>query len=235
MGPIQIVSVDLFNTLLDLSSERHILWQTFLGETSTPTRIEQGWKLTSQTLFNAIDQMNATSKYQSLRTVFQACYTEVFERLQVAFDPEEAAGLLVRHHARSPWFPDAVPCLENIQRSLRVCVASDTDEAMVGEHVREYPFDMSFTSERLRVYKGDVHNRFFEAVVAYYALAPRQIIHVGDSPAEIVAAQRAGLRTCWVNRPGRVWPYEYPPDYEIASLAALVSLVGDGNRNSTGK
>ena len=77
MCPIQIVSVDLFNTLLDLSSERHILWQTFLGETSTPARIQQGWELTSQALFNALDQMNATSKYQSLCTVFQACYTEV--------------------------------------------------------------------------------------------------------------------------------------------------------------
>ena len=41
MPMIQLVSVDLFNTLVDLSTGRHTLWQTFLGETSTPARIEQ--------------------------------------------------------------------------------------------------------------------------------------------------------------------------------------------------
>jgi FMN phosphatase YigB (HAD superfamily) len=64
---------------------------------------------------------------------------------------------------------------------------------MVGRHVRQYPFDMSFTSERLRVYKGDAQNRFFEVIVAHYALLPCQIFHVGDAPAEIIAAQQAGL------------------------------------------
>ena len=35
MQAIQLVSVDLFDTLVDVSTGRHALWQTFLGETST--------------------------------------------------------------------------------------------------------------------------------------------------------------------------------------------------------
>src|SRR6266702_3339368 len=213
MHAIQLVSVDLFDTLVDVSTGRHALWQTFLGETSTPTRVEQAWALTNQVLFTALDQLNTTATYQSLHAVLQACYAEVFARLQVPFDPEEAARVAARYHAQRPWFPEAVPWLEGMRRRYRLCVASDADEAMVGEHVRQYPFDRCFTSERLRVYKGDAQNRFFGAIVRHYALAPGQMLHVGDTPAEIVAAQRVGLQTCWVNRQGRTWPYERSPAY----------------------
>ena len=166
------------------------------------------------------------ARYQSLHTVFQACYTAVFAHLQVPFDPAEAARVATHYHAQRPWFPDAVPCLEAVRCRYGLCLASDADEAMLGEHVRQYPFDMCFTSERLQVYKGDAQNRFFEAIARHYALAPGQILHVGDSPGEIVAAQRVGLQTCWVNRRGHSWPYEHPPAYEVASLDALVWLLG---------
>jgi 2-haloalkanoic acid dehalogenase type II len=226
MHAIQLVSVDLFDTLVDVSTGRHTLWQTFLGETSTPTRVEQAWALTNQVLFAALDQLNTTATYQALHAVLQASYTEVFARLQVAYDPGEAAWVAIRYHAQRPWFPDAVPWLEGVRRRYRLCVASDADEAMLGEHVRQYPFDMCFTSERLRVYKGDAQHRFFGAIVRHYALAPGQMLHVGDSPGEIVAAQRVGLQTCWVNRRGHSWPHEHPPAYEVASLEALASLLG---------
>jgi putative hydrolase of the HAD superfamily len=227
MQAIQLVSVDLFDTLVDLSTGRYALWQTFLGETATPARVEQAWTLTTQMLFTELDQLNATATYRSLHAVLQACYTAVFARLQVSFDPEEAARVATRYHAQRPWFPEAVPWLEGIRRRYRLCMASDADEAMVGEHVRQYPFDRCFTSERLQVYKGDAQHRFFGAIVRHYALAPGQMLHVGDSPGEIVAAQRVGLQTCWVNRSSRSWPYEHPPTYEVASLAALVALLGE--------
>ena len=232
MHAIQLVSVDLFDTLVDVSTGRHALWQTFLGVTSTPARVEQAWTLTNQVFFTALDQLNTTSTYQSLHTMFQACYTEVFARLQVAFDPGEAAREAARYHAQRPWFPEALRCLESVRRRYRLCLSSDTDEAMVGKHVRQYPFDRCFTSERLQVYKGDTRNRFFEAVVRHYALAPCQILHVGDSYTAIVAAQRLGLQTCWVNRTGRSWPHERPPEYEVASLDALVALIGEAKCKS---
>jgi putative hydrolase of the HAD superfamily len=226
MDVIQLVSVDLFNTLVDLSADRHTLWHTFLGETATPARVEQAWALSTDRLFTTLDEINTTARYQSLLTVLQACYTEVFAHLQIPSDPEEAARVATHYHAQRPWFPEAVPWLESMRRRYRLCMASDADEAMVGAHVRQYPFDQCFTSERLRVYKGDTQNRFFAAIVGHYALAPAQMLHVGDTPVEIVAAQRVGLQTCWVNRTGRSWPHARPPMYEVASLEALGALLG---------
>ena len=74
-----------------------------------PARVEQAWTLTNQVLFTSLDQINTTATYQSLHAVLQACYTAVFARLQVTFDPEEAARAAARYHAQRPWFPEAVP------------------------------------------------------------------------------------------------------------------------------
>ena len=232
MRPIQIISVDLFNTLVDMSSGRLALWQAVLGKASTPERIKQVMKWNTQKIFSTLDHMNATSTYLPIRAVYQDCFTEAFERFQIVFDPQEAAEFLLCRHVESPWFPDAVPWLDNMRRSFRVCLSSDTDEAMVGEHIRQYPFDTFFTSEGLEAYKGDAKDRFFEAVVGHYALPPWQIFHVGDSPAEIVAAQRAGLQTCWVNRNCLAWPFEDLPDYEVASLEAIIAIFKDEDQTS---
>jgi FMN phosphatase YigB (HAD superfamily) len=143
--------------------------------------------------------------------------------------------MAARYHAQRPWFPEAVPWLEDIRRRYCLCMASDADEAMVGEHVRQYPFDRCFTSERLRVYKGDAQNRFFRAIVGHYALAPGQMLHVGDTPAEIVAAQRVGLQTCWVNRSGRSWPHgrmEVLHDFAMPmTVSVIAQIVGLPHRD----
>jgi FMN phosphatase YigB (HAD superfamily) len=76
------------------------------------------------------------------------------------------------------------------------------------------------------VYKGDARNRFFRALVRHYGIDPQHVLHAGDSPQEIVAAQRMGLETCWVNRNGRRWPHERAPAYEVTSLEDLVTLLG---------
>jgi putative hydrolase of the HAD superfamily len=227
MHALQLISVALFDTLVDVSTGRHALWQTFLGEPATPARVEQAWTLTNQVLFTALDQLNTTATYPSLHAVLQAGYTAVFARLQVPFDSEEAARVATRYHSQRPWFPEAGPWLEDIRRRSRLCLASDAEEAMVGAHVRQYPFDRGFISERLRVYNGDAQNRFFAAIVRHYACAPGQILHVGDAPGEIVAAQRRGIQTCWVNRSGRAWLHEHPPAYAVASLKDRVVLLGE--------
>ena len=51
-------------------------------------------------------------------------------------------------------------------------------------------------------------------------------MHVGDDPMRDVAGAAAmGLRTVWMNPVGHAWPHETPPDAEIRSIDALVSVI----------
>lgn len=65
--------------------------------------------------------------------------------------------------------------------------------------------------------------RTFASVAEALGCGPGQILYVGDDPrVDVVGAREAGLRTAWMNRPGREWPADLPPaDLEVRACAEL--------------
>jgi putative hydrolase of the HAD superfamily len=72
----------------------------------------------------------------------------------------------------------------------------------------------------------------FHAACARFAVPPHEVLHVGDDIAmDVLGAQHAGLRSCWINRPDasgavQAWPrHERRPDLEFTSLAGLADWL----------
>jgi HAD superfamily hydrolase (TIGR01549 family) len=72
----------------------------------------------------------------------------------------------------------------------------------------------------------------FHAACAQLGCNPIQVLHVGDDvELDVVGAAKAGLRTCWINRPDavgriRAWPRDdVRPDLEFATLTALADWL----------
>lgn len=72
----------------------------------------------------------------------------------------------------------------------------------------------------------------FHAACERLELAPAQVLHVGDDiEMDVVGAHRAGLRTCWINRPDadgrrRDWPHaDVEPDLAFPDLSALADWL----------
>ena len=72
----------------------------------------------------------------------------------------------------------------------------------------------------------------FHAACAQLGCEPAQVLHVGDDiEMDVLGAHHAGLRSCWINRPGcdgahREWPHaDVRPDLEVPSLAALADWL----------
>ena len=67
---------------------------------------------------------------------------------------------------------------------------------------------------------------FLEAVNRA-GVGAKETLHVGDHPeTDIVGAQRAGLRTAWVNRSGDDWPgHISPPDAIVSTIAELLAVL----------
>lgn len=67
----------------------------------------------------------------------------------------------------------------------------------------------------------------FLATCARLGVAPAAVLHVGDDPLlDVVGAQRAGLRSCWINRRDEAWPADLPrPELEFATLSGLADWL----------
>lgn len=67
----------------------------------------------------------------------------------------------------------------------------------------------------------------FHATVQRLGLNAHEVLHIGDDPLlDIVGAQRAGLRSCWINRRNESWPEMYPaPDLEFSCLHSLADYL----------
>lgn len=72
----------------------------------------------------------------------------------------------------------------------------------------------------------------FHAACTRLDSPPSRVLHVGDDTrTDVLGAHRAGLRTCWINRPdasgaARRWPHtEIRPDLEFPTLTALADWL----------
>ena len=227
MTEFRVVSIDMFGTLVDIDSIRHIVWRTFLKDGYTAELAEEYWSRVGDLLFQLIDdQIIKERPYVSLKAMFEAMYSRFFSEIGLDFDPKEAARVLAHQHPFSTPHDDAVPFLDSVGREYPICLASDTDEDMLGSLVELHPFDKVVTSERIGSYKASADRRFFSEIIDHYGVRPEHIIHIGDSSYDILGAGEAGITTCWLNRNNRVWSHGIEPDYEVTSLLEAASVLG---------
>jgi putative hydrolase of the HAD superfamily len=67
----------------------------------------------------------------------------------------------------------------------------------------------------------------FAMLLASAGVTAAQVLHVGDDPlADVVGAQRAGIRAVWLDRGAREWPLDYArPAGTVTTLTDLDALL----------
>ena len=119
-------------------------------------------------------------------------------------------------------FDDALPCLQALGQSCMLGVVSNGSS---------YPsqcglpdvFRFQVFSQQLGFEKPDP--RLFGHALSLAGCAPDELLHVGDSLQEdVLGANRAGVRSAWLNRSGLIGDASIRADYGVSSLLALPSL-----------
>jgi len=237
MTGFSVVSIDMFGTLVDIDSIKHIVWRTFLKDEYTAELADEYWNRLGDLLFQLIDDHVIEERpYVPLKVILETMYSRFFSEIGLDFDPKEAAAVLTRQYPFSTPYSDTIPFLDSVGREYPICLASDTDEDMLGSLVQLHPFDKIVISERIESYKASADRRFFSEIIDHYGIRPEHVIHIGDSSYDIMGAGTAGIATCWLNRNNRVWSHDIEPDYEVTSLFEAASLLGinTDSENSVG-
>ncbi len=227
MEQIAVVSVDLFQTLVNVDTRCHPFWRQVLGVVYTPEQADTYWGQLKAFLYREYRELFVSPcPFVSARTVAERSFAKLFSHLGLHLDPVGAVQIFIQeHHAAVP-FDDAVPFLEAVGRCFPLCLVSDADEEMIGPHRHLHAFDRIFTSEEAGAYKNSPTGGLFRSVVEHYGMEAGQIIHIGDSPFDVLGAARAGLVSCWLNRPGRPWEQQIRPRYVVGSLQEAAALLG---------
>ncbi|WP_438445232.1 HAD family hydrolase [Gorillibacterium sp. sgz5001074] len=229
MGRYDIVSLDLFQTLVDVDSRQEHVWGPILKETYSKEAAARHGEMRLRKFFAHWERARDSREFVLMRPVFRDSLAEHFLENGITFDCEEALELLIQEHTNSQPYEETEDFLDRVTREYKVCILSDADDDMVPDINKRYRIDL-FTSERLRSYKNDRNNTMFHAMLDTYQVEPSRVIHIGDSVSDVAGAHRAGVVSCWINRHGREWSHPVRPDFEIANLNELWPILQESDR-----
>lgn len=136
-----------------------------------------------------------------------------------AYDAYFAARCDVEH------YDDSVPALERLAAKLPLAALSNGNACLdtIGL-MHLFAFQLGAREHGAAKPAASI----FHAACDRLDVLPEHVLHVGDDPRmDVVGAHRAGLRTCWINRPDdsgktRIWHRsDIRPDLQFPTLAAL--------------
>jgi putative hydrolase of the HAD superfamily len=158
--------------------------------------------------------------------------------LRAGFDDRQLAAELAEtfpnlRRLKHIVYPDTLPALNELSRiyslGLLTNGAPDLQKRKIeGAGIAEF-FDGILISGEIGIGKPD--RRIFERLLAKLNSNPETTLMIGNSlSTDIAGAQAAGLRTVWINRTGKPHADSVAPDWEIASLSELTSILAGLDR-----
>jgi len=227
MNRIDVVSVDMFQTLIDVNSMRYYFWKKVLGKNYSEALADEYTKRWGKLFPDHFSNIaRSTDGFSLLKAIFERFNTDFLPELNIEFNPENAAQIHVEIHRVAPPYEDTEVFLETMRKYFTICLVTDSDYEMIQPHLDKYSFDQIFISEKLKTYKSDRENRMFKTVLNHYSIPPERIFHIGDMYSDIFGAYKVGITTCWLNREVNKWNYTIKPDFEVDSLFMASEILG---------
>ncbi len=221
---------DVYGTLID--------WEPAIATFLEDWARRRGVAATGAALLTGFDRARAGIQKERpaplYPEVLRCCFDRIARGQGVEPDPADRDAFARSPHGWPP-FADSAAGLRALQRGARIGALSNIDEASLASSCRQLgvAFDIVVTAERVGAYKPDLQH--FDTAIADLAalgIARERILHVGQSlRADIAPANRLGLRSAWIHRPGRSLGLsgegaaEARPDLTANSLEALVAIL----------
>jgi HAD superfamily hydrolase (TIGR01549 family) len=241
------VIFDLFDTLVDLRYE-HIPREQYAGKTVPPTAralhaaVAERADVDFETFLHvasAVDEEVRSSRYaRDLELPTEERFAAVIERLGLV--DTELPGIMTAIHMGAIRQHTAVPAhhaevLTGLKRRVRIGLCSNFSHSETALRILEESdlrrhFDAVVISEAVGIRKPRAE--IFAAILDRLAVAPGEVLHVGDSlRADVDGAAACGISSVWITR--RVSDADRrlrehagaKPDFVIRDLAEVSSLL----------
>lgn len=222
----KVISFDIFQTLVDVNRRIPEIWKGILKDQYTDEKAAQGANAILSVLPNVYENSVHSEHFMTMEEVFQACAKKAVEILDFKVSPSAVAYNLMYQHAKAPFYPEVLDCICKIHNKYKIVLSSDSNHLMVDDLIEKINYDMAFLSDDLKCYKGSKNGDFFKSVLNRLNITPEEVLHIGDSAADVWGSHNAGIISCWINRNGCRWnTAEVKPDMTIHSFNDLESII----------
>jgi putative hydrolase of the HAD superfamily len=222
----KLISVDVFQTLVDVPSIEEKAWKIFLGGKYSPIITKKGSDYIGKRILNYFSrEVLEKNKFETVKSVYSRFFSEAFQKFDVDFDPNEAATIFAHQHNYAVPYSDTEMFLGFIDDNYTYLISTDADNDMIGGMNYWKNSDKIFTSEDLKCYKMSKTNGFFKSILDYYQVEPKKILHIGDAASDIVNPKSLGIKTCWINRTNTTWQHEIEPDFRFPDLVSILRIL----------
>ncbi|MDE0688757.1 MAG: HAD family hydrolase [Candidatus Poribacteria bacterium] len=230
---ISTISFDGDMTLWDfLQVMRHSLKQT-LAELQRQRPTPRALKLTIDEMIAIREQFaeEVKGKIWNLEEIRLRAFKRTLEYVGCP-DKELAAHLnaIYRKHRFEDieLYPDVIPTFDVLSPQFKLGLLSNGNTYPERCGLEGY-FAFVVFSQDVQIEKPD--RRIFEITAQRADCELAQMLHVGDSLRnDVDGARKAGVRSVWLNREGIPNNTEIRPDYEVASLTEIPTILGLGGK-----
>jgi 2-haloacid dehalogenase len=228
----QAMSFDCYGTLID--------WEAGLAGVLAPWARSAGLDLDDEALLAAYSRHEAEAEdaypHEEYPQILARSMRALGSELGLQVSPDDAQRL-ARSVPDWPAFADSADALAALSRRFKLIILSNVDRASFAASNQRLgvQFSAVITAQDVGSYKPSSRNfASLRSEASRLGIEDGKLLHVAQSLFhDHVPAQRAGLRTVWINRRmGRPGWGATPaptapavPDWEFSSMAALADAV----------
>jgi 2-haloalkanoic acid dehalogenase type II len=232
LSDFDAITFDVYGTLID--------WEPSIIAFLAQWAKQEGVTADDEELLMAFDR--ARAEIQKIRPallypdVLRRCFGRIAAEYGLTADEDRREKFARAPHSW-PAYADSHDGLAALQARSKIGALSNIDEASLKASCNTLGivFDVVVTAERVGAYKPDwPHFHTGMADLAALGIPRERILHVGQSlRADITPANKLGLKSAWIHRPGRLLGLsgegaaEARPDLTVDTLSDLVAAIGD--------
>lgn len=198
MKPIKALVFDVFGTVVD--------WRGSIVREGRTTRPEVDWPaLADAWRAGYVPAMDRARRGEIAWTNIDGLHRVILDEIRPRFGladlPEAEVAQLNRVWHRLDGWPDAVTGLQRLKAKFVISTLSNGNVALLvdmAKHAR-LPWDCVLSAELFQHYKPDPE--VYQGAARLLGVERDELMMVAAHPSDLVAAQRAGLRTAYVPRP----------------------------------
>jgi len=145
--------------------------------------------------------MRGEIAWANIDTLHRGILDEVRPRFGLGdLDEEEVEHLNRVWHRLAAW-PDVTAGLQRLKARFVISTLSNGNVSLLVDMAKnaQFPWDCVLSAELFGKYKPDP--AVYQGAARLLGVAPHALMMVAAHPSDLVAAQRAGLRTAYVSRP----------------------------------